>query len=89
MSALGQMQTFERASRMSALPPKADMAPTARVDHQVQKPPAAITNLSPLPPTPLNSRRPFQTLRLADVRWRTVRSGPAAYLAQLQAHATC
>ncbi len=33
---------------MSALPPKADMAPTARVDHKVQKPPATITNLSPL-----------------------------------------
>jgi len=36
MSALGQMQTFERASRMSALPPKADMAPTAWDAHQVR-----------------------------------------------------
>ncbi len=33
---------------MSALPPKADMAPTARDAHQVKKqPPATITNLSP------------------------------------------
>jgi hypothetical protein len=30
MSALGQKQTFELEPAMSALPPKADMRPTAR-----------------------------------------------------------
>jgi len=77
MSALGQKQTFGRALDMSALPPRADMAPTALVDGQVQKPPAATSNLSPPPLNALNLRRPFQTPGGADVRWRTVRDGTA------------
>ena len=78
MSALGRKQTFECVSAMSALPPKADMAPTARVDHQVQKTSRRQNQtLSPPLPAPLNFRRPFQTLRRADVRWRTVRDGTA------------
>jgi len=60
--------------------PKAATAPTARAVHQVKAtttPPPHPQTLSPPFPAPLNSRRPFQTLRRADVRWRTVRSGPA------------
>ncbi len=60
MSALGQMQTFERASRMSALPPKADMAPSAWDVHQVNAasryhnqpiptPPPSLTLAPPIP----------------------------------------
>ncbi len=44
---------------MSALPPKADMAPTARVDHKVQKPPATITKLIPTPPFTLKLAPPI------------------------------
>ncbi len=44
---------------MSALPPKADMAPTARVDHQVQKPPATITKLIPPPSIALKLAPPI------------------------------
>ena len=77
MSALGHKRTFELASGMSALSPKADMAPTARVDDQVQKPPATITKLIPPPPTSLTLAPPIPNAGGADVRWRTVRDGPA------------
>ena len=77
MSALGQKQTFELASGMSALPPKADMALTARAVHQVKATSRPPQTLSPPPPTPLNSRRPFQSPGGADVCWRTVRDGTA------------
>jgi hypothetical protein len=64
MSALGRKQTFECVSAMSALPPKADMAPTARVDHQVQKtPPLPPQTLSPPLLTPLKLAPPIPNAR--------------------------
>jgi hypothetical protein len=47
-SVLGQKQTFEFWPAMSALPPIADMATTARVDHQVKASSRFLTNLIPL-----------------------------------------
>ncbi len=38
---------------------QADMAPTARVDHKVQKPPATITKLIPTPPFTLKLAPPI------------------------------
>jgi len=77
MSALGQKQTSEGASAMSALPPKADMQADARVDHQVQIPPLTPQTLSPLLLNTLKLAPPIPNAGGADVRWRTVRDGPA------------
>jgi len=62
---------------MSALPPKADMAPTAPAVHQVK---ATSRHDNELIPPPLNALKlapPIPIAGGADVRWRTVRSGPA------------
>jgi hypothetical protein len=63
-----------------------DVRFTPKSGHKIQSaacPPSQSTlsphpqTLSPPPPTPLDSRRPFQMPGGADVRWRTVRDGPA------------
>ncbi len=59
MSALGQKRTSERALAMSALPPKADMAPSARAVHQVKATYRHYTELIPPPPHALKLAPPI------------------------------
>ena len=75
MSALGQKQTFERASGMSALPPKADIL---RGDVHVHKVPKADLSLRPI------RREQLQLKNAVDRRQRNADFGGKAGFGDFQ-----